>query len=329
MIFLRTGRLVRSIVIHPYDAVRKIYRILLRRRINRLKRSAHHRILVTQPVNASGGEPFDLHILACEKDLEMSLWALKTFYYFSETNPLLVLHDDGSLSSGSKEIYQTHFRGCRILERDEADSRIDKALENYPLSRKMRQDKRFYCSLKLFDSFHFCEADHVLQMDSDILFFQKPEELLKHIANRQPCFLSDYQDAYSFDWHILNDVFSTRIEHRGNAGLFFMSRQAHFEHLDLIERYFREMERLGFDGPPNRHEQTLNVMILSHLNAARLSSTYQISSQPVTPNTVMHHYVSDGSRKRMYLEGVRKLGRTHFPPKTAAVPFRNVWRTFE
>ena len=67
----------------------------------------------------------------------------------------------------------------------------------------------------------------------------------------------------------------------------------------------------------NRHEQTLNAILLSQANAARLSSAYQISRTPVTGGTVSHHFVNDGSRPAFYRVGMRRLVCSGFIKKTA------------
>jgi hypothetical protein len=59
----------------------------------------------------------------------------------------------------------------------------------------------------------------------------------------------------------------------------------------------------------NRHEQTLYALLLSVHGAHRLSSTYQLSRQPISDSTISHHFVNDGSRIQFSTRGIRALRR--------------------
>ncbi len=295
-----------------YRPLRRAYQDIEDRKVARIKTESHQAILQSAPVQAGGPGLFGLHIISCEEDFDMSLWALKTFYHYSRTTPKLVVHDDGSLSAESKDIYRRHFTGCEIVERAQADPDIIGQLKHFPECQLMRRNPRFYCSLKLFDSFHFCESEYILHLDTDMLFFQHPEEMIRYMESGKPFFMSDYQNAYSYDLKFLRDKFCPTMNEHANAGLFYMRVKDHFEHMRFIEEYFRECQRLNHNGDPNRHEQTLNMMIVSRLHGARLSPDYQISNRKVRPQTAMHHYVNDGSRKLMFLDGMKLLHRQKF-----------------
>lgn len=298
----------------PYKLLKSIYHSIKRgyaeheqRQVAHIKSRAHRDILLTDPVDVKGSENFGLHMICCEQDFDMSLWALKTFYHFSQTRPRLYLHNDGSLSDKSKQIYREHFQGCQIIEREQADPHMDQVLSSYPLCQEHRRAPKFYCSLKLFDTFEYSEHDYVLNLDSDMLFFQPPNELLNYIQSGQPFFMSDYQNAYSYSPEFVHTNFAIQMQSCANAGLTFIPKQTYFDHLDFIERYFQVAQENNYQGDLNRHEQTLNIMLLSKLGARRLSSNYQVSHRTRTDATVMHHYVNDGSRKLFFLSGVKYL----------------------
>ena len=53
----------------------------------------------SKPVPCGDTRGYEVHILTCERDRTMAFWALKSFYYYLDERPPLVVHDDGSWAS--------------------------------------------------------------------------------------------------------------------------------------------------------------------------------------------------------------------------------------
>ena len=276
------------------------------------------RILCTRPIVCATDESFELHALTCDHDLLSTLWSLKAWYHYSNTRPALVIYAGGPLSDHSVHILSEHFPNCRIIRRKQFNNDMQDFLKNNPTCLKHALISPFYCALKLFGPMYYTQTDSVLYFDSDVLFFRKPVELLVHIKRQSPCFNSDYHDAYAHPAAFINDLLSTNLAHKINAGLFYIARQDLTGSLALIETYFKKIPQLDHTSwEVNRHEQTLNALLLSKANAARLSADYQISRTPVTDSTVSHHFVNDGSRADFYRVGMRRLVYSGFIKETA------------
>ena len=270
-------------------------------------------ILETKPIACDAEGPFEVHALTCEKDLVNTLWSLKTFYHFSETKPRLVIYEDGSLSEDSINILSGHFLNSQLVRRDQFHHDMNDLLKAHSLSLEYSKLKRFYCAIKLFGPMCYSRSEHLLYFDSDVLFLRKPCELLEHIENGFPFFMSDYQNAYFRSVDILTDLLDVKIEHKVNAGLFHVAKKDLVDNMDLVESYFEKFS--GLDNRArkvNRHEQTLIAILLSKANALRLSSNYQISKKPITDETISHHFVNDGSRPHFYTAGLSFLKSTGF-----------------
>lgn len=277
------------------------------------------RILATQPVIYDRGCSYELHTLTFDQDLLATLWSLKTWYHYSGTRPALVIYAGGPLSTKSEAILSEHFPTCRIIRRATFNQKMQVFLDNYKASLKHSIIPSFYCALKLFGPMYFTQADSILYVDSDVLFFRKPRELLTHIERQSACFNSDYQDAYAHPAALLNSLLPVRLEHGVNAGLFHISKNDLDGCRDLAEHYFTTVPEIDHQSwEINRHEQTLNALLLSRANAGRLSADYQISRAPVTDSTASHHFVNDGSRPAFYRVGIRRLVSSGF--LTAAAP---------
>jgi len=276
------------------------------------------RILGTPPVTCGADQAYELHTLTFDSDLLATLWSLKSWYHFSGTRPALVIYAGGPLSSKSEAILSEHFPTCRIIQREIFNNKMKVFLNNYKASFKHSIMHSFYCALKLFGPMYFTQADSILYVDSDVLFFRKPRELLTHIKHQAACFNSDYQDAYALPPESIHKLLPVKLEQKVNAGLFHISRKDLAGGLDLAETYFANIPAVDPSSwAVNRHEQTLNAMLLSRAKAVRLSDAYQISKTPVSEQTVSHHFVNDGSRADFYRVGMRRLVSTGFLTSTS------------
>ncbi|MCQ9205983.1 MAG: class I SAM-dependent methyltransferase [Omnitrophica bacterium] len=269
------------------------------------------RILCSKPVVCDNASEFEVHIIISENDLLNALWCLKTFYHYSGLRPKLVFHEDGSLSADGIKTFLKHFINCRIIRWKDATKDLKHFLANYKYSKKNRLNEKFFCALKLFDPFYYTSTDKFLCLDSDVLFFKKPNELIGYIKNDKPFFSNDYRSSYSKPASQLNKIFGIDIFPAVNAGLMFMRKELYINNLDFIENYFEKMEDPQFHDI-NRHEQTLNALLLSKCRAIRLNDNYQISKQPITDKTISHHFVKDGSRNDFYKEGLKYLKLNKF-----------------
>jgi hypothetical protein len=251
--------------------------------------------------------------LVCKKDLLSAIWTLKTFFHFSETRPRLLIYNDGSLNRADIDQLTHHFINATIISRDQFQQDMAHFLKDFKHSLAYSNIESFYCALKLFGPMYYPQTNGVLYLDSDVLFFQKPVDMLHYIEAGKPFHMSDYQDFYAYPAEFLREQFAVTIIPKLNAGLFYINKNDFFDHIELVETYFEKVSKFESEiYDVNKHEQTLASILLSKANAARLSSHYQISKDPITTKTVSHHFVRDGSRGAFYTMGLRRLRSVEF-----------------
>lgn len=267
------------------------------------------KIFFSKPVMCSKFENFELHILTCKKDFLDSMWSIKSFFHYSGLRPVVVIHDDGSLRNCHIKSFRKHVKNCKIITKKYADIKIKNFLESYPKSLKYRSMGVFYCAIKLFDPLLFSESRNILLLDSDILFFRKPEGLIDMIKNNKPFFLNDSFDSYAFPKKYLNKKFKIDVVNKLNAGLIFFKKKDYLDNLNFVEKYFCVVDENKPCVNLNRHEQTLHALLSTKFNSLRLDDSYQISKQKITRETVCHHFVDDNSisRSNFYRLGLRLL----------------------
>jgi hypothetical protein len=247
---------------------------------------------------------FSVHMLLCHRHVDMALWCLKSFSCLAELSPRIWIHDDGTLTETDVEVLREHLSRCTVISRGQSDQRMDEALEPYPYSRQMRQERGFPGALKLWDPWIYSTSDVIVLVDSDILFFQRPSELLDCAKKGKACFMPDYQDAYAVDREEIGRYLHIEVLPKVNSGLLSLGREDY--DLELIEKYFKL-----FSAPstPFWQEQTAYALLMTTSGARPLSDAYQISRQPLRAATVSHHFVNDGSRLRFLTRGVKTLKR--------------------
>jgi hypothetical protein len=273
----------------------------------------------SRPIHCGDTRGYEVHILTCERDRTMAFWALKSFYHYLGERPPLVVHDDGSLTGNSLRLFQDHFPGCTVIPAHQADAdvRLLGSLNALTLCELWRFRCDFQLAKKLFDFPCLSKEPFIVGLDSDILFFRKPLEILECSKASALFMSSDYQEAYEFDAAVLQRAGQDfDLVPRLNTGLFGLRRDA-FD-FTLVEKLLQSY----VDASPARRfqfwkgwlEQTILACLFSKSGGRRILelSRYQISSMLLNDQTISQHFVKDGSRSAFFHWGLRRLDETGF-----------------
>lgn len=287
--------------------LRKIERILTGRYMGK--------ILASKPMICDKNSEFELHIVTSERDFLMAMWCLKSFYFYSGFKAKLVIHDDGTLSDDSINAFRDHFINCEVIKKKAADLELARALKDYQFISKYRFSNFIPNSMKLLDALFFSSSNKILILDSDVLFFKKPDELINNIKNNKGFFMRDCQTSYSLPLSTLERLFNIKIKENVNCGIVYWPDKKYYD-LNIIEQYLREMDKADL---PNKIwlEQTVTVVFFSKCNEffVQLGESYQISKQEITDKTTGHHFVWDEWRLPMYVKGIKRLRSAGFLKK--------------
>ena len=273
----------------------------------------------TRPMPCGDTRGYEVHLLTCERDRTMAFWALKSFFHYLGERPPLVVHDDGSLTQESIRLFDEHFPGCTVVRahQADADSRLRASLQFMPLCELWRFRCDFHLAKKLFDFACWSTEPFIVGLDSDILFFRKPSEILECMRASTPFMSSDYQEAYEFDAALVQRASQEfDLIPRLNSGLFGLRRDAFdFTVVEkLLEAWVDASPARRFQFWKGWLEQTMLACLFSRSGGGRVLdlSRYQISSMLLSDRTISQHFVKDGSRSAFYNWGLRKLDETGF-----------------
>lgn len=283
---------------------------LLRRDLKRGWDATYHDYKTT-PLISQWSWPFwseppqktPIHLLTGKNDWQLCAWALASFFHFSEQTWKVVIHDDGTLPANARAELKRLFR-CRIIGRDEADAVMAQRLAAFPLCQEYRQ--RHPLALKIFDFTHFCEADRFIALDSDVLFFRFPPEIMGWVASgADECwFNEDVAESALISAEQAWSDLGVPLWPRVNSGLGLLAKAA--LDLEFCERALGETNIL--QGHIWRVEQTLFALCASRYGkGGLLPKTYEVTlARQATSDAVARHYVG-AVRDRFYGEGLKWL----------------------
>ncbi len=125
---------------------------------------------------------FEVHMLCQKSDVIPAAWSLWSFLKNSQLCPKIIIHDDGSLDKSSADIFSEKFDNIEIIWKKDADGLIDKTIANSVIKDYRKNGHPLI--LKLVDILLLSRAEKVMVLDSDVLFFKNPEEIVGFVKGR-------------------------------------------------------------------------------------------------------------------------------------------------
>lgn len=229
-------------------------------------------------------------MLASHRNFIESMAALYSFCFW-ESKINLHYHEDGSLSEEEISMLKKKFPGIVIFRRKAQDKMVADYLNSNGLIHSAKLREQFVFALRLFDMLLEKKNKYILQYDSDVLFFSKPEAVLSIIKdnNRNGCYNLDVDNVYTFKKEILEKYVKVPMVKRFNAGLFLHN---------LDHSFFEFVESVVKNQPEafsSWHlEQTLFAMQVSILGGfIPLPIQYDLARKEWAKKTplISEHYV--------------------------------------
>jgi hypothetical protein len=264
-------------------------------------------ILETRPLKLETTGPVELHVLTSGRDWLNLVWALKSFYHYSERRFPLCIHEDGSLGASAVDALSHHFQGARIIRRAEADKAVLQELASRKKCLAFRASNPL--AIKVFDFSHYLEAPRMLLFDSDLLFFSKPDVLLQRLESQgylKNSVNRDVKTAYTIDPADFETAYGCELPRKFNSGLGVIHQSS--MNWDWFEEF------LGLPNVLSHHwriEQTLFAMTSARHGTEFLPPEYDVYLGSPAPERPVRHYVGE-IRHKMYGEGMRRLRRAGF-----------------
>ena len=262
------------------------------------------------PHTAPPPDDLPVHVLSGKDDWLLACWMLASWFHTTARNWPVIIHDDGHIPPEAAAAFARIAPGHRRISAQEADRAVLDALAAHPACRDYRQAHPL--ARKIFDVPALTPGERFIILDSDVLFFRKPEFILRWCAEAgDECwFNQDVKEAFPIPLSEVRDALGIDVWPRVNSGLCLLNRSA--INLDLCERALRETTLLA--GHIWLVEQSLFAICASARNrGGLLPPEYEVSlEKKARPDAVARHYVG-AVRQRFYGDGIARVKRALIP----------------
>lgn len=244
----------------------------------------------------------EIHTLCQRKDSNMLAWSLASFINKSGVCPKIIVHDDGSFDQNTANKLEYKFPELKVLFLKRADEFINNMTGLSPklLEHRNRGHKLIY---KLIDIFLLSRSEKVMVLDSDVLFFNRPEEILKFINGDADCDSLILRHGGTYDLRLSPDysakynILKNEADYM-NSGIIIYKKDK--IGVDKLLEYFGNTLR-----EPGDYfvEMTGWASLISQTNFNFLSPNKYIIKGKPTSNTVAKHFTSP-RRHELYAYGI-------------------------
>lgn len=292
---LQLGKIVYRFYYQPKGfLIRCIHKGVLNIVIDSYARQQMERAAYQLPTVASFSIPsFDIHFLTGKKFWDQTCFCA---YSMAQHTPVSLrpwIYDDGSLAEKHQTEIKRIFPNAQIITNEEITELINQHLpENkFPYLRERRIN---YPNIRKLTDVHVGSMGWKLVLDSDMLFFQTPEFLINWLKSPEtPCHMVDVETSYGYSQELMESLAQTSIPQKLNVGICGLkSEDIDWEQLEHWCKILIEQQ-----GTHYYQEQALIAMLMAnHSCAVAPSEDYIVmpnQQQVISPQAVMHHYVSD------------------------------------
>jgi hypothetical protein len=202
------------------------YKRLLRKCVNNLAP------LHLQSENAK----LTLATLCNKRNFYESVAALYSFCFWKR-DLRIHYHEDGTLTENEIEFLKKIFPGITVFRRSGQNLKINELLLSEGLVNSAHLRERFFLSIKLFDMINEKTTPYLLHIDSDVLFFSRPNQILDIVekSNYNGCYNRDVNEMASFDMETIKKYISKPFLPMFNSGLILHNFDAEiFKFVDNI-----------------------------------------------------------------------------------------------
>lgn len=238
----------------------------------------------------------EVHFLTGRQFWYQTAFCLWTLARHTRRSLAPVIYNDGTLEAKHQESLTRLFPSARYVAQDEILSRLDRHLpaNRFPTLRERWQN---YPNLRKLIDPHLGSTGWKLVLDSDLLFFRRPDALLAWLnAPAEPLHAVDCTTSYGYTRRLMNELAGAPVADLVNVGLTGLnSSNLDWERLEFWCRRLIEEERAHY-----YLEQGLIAMLLAGQTCTVMPANEYVTCPPppevLECRAVMHHYVAGSKR---------------------------------
>lgn len=244
-------------------------------------------------LSATSGARLELHLLTGKDFWYQTLFCLWTFALHAQRPLSPVIYDDGSLAAQWRAPFRRLFPTVRFVDRAAAVAQLDRYLPTarYP---HLRERWLSYPNIRKLIDPHLGSSGWKLVIDSDLLFFRRPDLLVAWLDNPgQPLHAVDCTTSYGYSRPLLDRLAGHPLADLVNVGLTGLrSDEVDWERLEAWTAALHAAE-----GTSYYLEQALIAMLVADRPCVVAPAADYVTlprpPETQTPAAVMHHYVAN------------------------------------
>jgi hypothetical protein len=251
--------------------------------------------LEKQTLPPATGSP-EVHFLTGARFWDQTAWCLYTLQAQAGMNFPTVFHDDGSADTAVRGRLDRLFPQARWQSEAEASADLGRFLPaaRYPT---LHGRWRVYPNIRKLLDVHAGRRGWRLVLDSDMLFFRRPDFLLHWLRQPdRPLYMVDVQDSYGYSRELLESLAGTPVPFRLNVGICGLCSDA--IDWDRLEGWCRRLQETA--GTSYYLDQALIAILCSVQRCAVAPAEDYVvlpsEAECREPRAVLHHYVAGSKR---------------------------------
>lgn len=254
---------------------------------------AASRLPAPAPRGLQAGQPLEVWYLTGRRFWYQTAFCAWSLAHHSGRDLVLHLVDDGTLQPHQEQQLRrlfpaghTHWNGAMAMQ---LETRLPR--ERFPLLRQRWND---YINIRKLTDIHLGSSGSKLVLDSDMLFFARPDELLAWWDQPQgPCLMVDCEESYGYSRKLMEELAGAPIPPLLNVGICGLkSESIDWEEIEYWCRTLVERE-----GTSYYLEQALVAMLVARATPVVMPRSRYITlptrQQTLAGEGVMQHYVAD------------------------------------
>jgi len=244
-----------------------------------------------------GTKPVTLHLMTGRRFWYQTAFCLHSFATAAQTTVQAELYDDGSIDAACAARLARLGPGVRIHLIGELRARIEARLPaaRFPVLRERWEN---YPNIRKLTDVHLGSAGWKLVIDSDLLFFRRPDFLLDWLAApARILYAVDCAESYGYSRPLLQELAGAPIPPLVNVGLCGLRSDA----LDWAELEHWCATLHAREKTSYYLEQALVAMLAARTQPCAIAPATDYVTLPsraevLAPRAVMHHYVDTAKR---------------------------------
>lgn len=245
-------------------------------------------------------EDLTVHTLVSSRTWHAGLLAAISFEQQTGRRWKFFIHEDGSVTEEARSKIKKLLPDVRLISRDESDTKMREVLCLYPACLEQRGQYNLF--LKFSDFAAFAPGNRFIVLDSDVIFYRRPVEILDWVdSGTDMCLYNeDTKEKYCIPRVHIKEDLGIDMWPRFNSGLVLLPRLAvDFALAEKLVTTFRTTAH-----HPQFFEQTLyGLMASAWGRGGALPPPYEISwGYFHHRGAVCRHYVGDFKHDLLYIE---------------------------